>query len=140
MPESITCPYCSGPAAFVDSECVYGGRSYGMIYLCKDCFNAMNKNRVRNETPKSRRKRNIKARYGLDDADIAAMLDTQNGVCAICQKPMARVCVDHCHSTGKVRGLLCHGCNIKLPAVDNPKYLKSALRYLKSFGVLESKQ
>lgn len=63
------------------------------------------------------RNRKLKARYGIDIEQYDAMLKTQNGVCKICSSVNLdgkRLHVDHCHQTGKVRGLLCNGCNRKL--------------------------
>lgn len=61
------------------------------------------------------------------------MLDQQNNRCAICEEPLPkRFHIDHSHTTGKVRGILCHGCNLKLPIVEQPKLLASALAYLAS--------
>lgn len=34
--EKVICPYCSSPAIFTDSSVIYGGRSYGMVYLCRN--------------------------------------------------------------------------------------------------------
>jgi hypothetical protein len=46
--------------------------------------------------------------------------------------------VDHCHTTGKVRGLLCSTCNTALGSFqDNPAYLKAAIHYLESHDGLE---
>lgn len=64
-----------------------------------------------------------------DDA-FRAMLTKQGGLCAICRGPMARICVDHDHLFGHVRGLLCHPCNIKLHSLDSWSHLRSALAYL----------
>jgi len=64
----------------------------------------------------------------------------QNGKCAICKKPETRktgnkireLSIDHCHKTGKVRGLLCDSCNNGLGRFkDSVKLLESALKYLK---------
>ena len=79
----------------------------------------------------------IKHRYGLSYEDYLAMLDRQNGRCAICgtheytTSNKARLHVDHDHTTGTVRGLLCHNCNLVLGnAKDSRFVLESAIRYL----------
>lgn len=76
-------------------------------------------------------------KYGLTPDDYTKMLLQQNNVCAICHQPETtrykyRLCVDHDHITGKVRGLLCHMCNTGLGKFfDNPDTLISASNYLK---------
>lgn len=68
--------------------------------------------------------------------------EKQQGVCAICKQlasgmlnSRARLAVDHCHTTGKIRGLLCGGCNVGLGHFkDNPEYLANAIEYLKENG------
>ena len=56
------------------------------------------------------------SKYGMDDADYAALLESQDGRCAICRSErtgtVGRFCVDHCHGCGIVRGLLCSPCNM----------------------------
>jgi len=53
-----------------------------------------------------------------------------NGVCAICEQP-CRLCKDHCHSTGRKRGTICHICNFGLGNFkDNVQSLKNAIQYL----------
>lgn len=68
------------------------------------------------------------------------MLNTQNHLCKICNLPGFKLdprsktllVVDHCHSTGKVRGLLCHNCNRALGLFkDNTNSIENALNYLK---------
>jgi hypothetical protein len=47
------------------------------------------------------------------------MLSGQNGRCALCNKvPSGCLHVDHCHRTGRVRGLLCVGCNVTLGKIE----------------------
>jgi len=66
------------------------------------------------------------------------MEQAQGGVCAICGKPEAtartkRLCVDHCHETGKVRGLLCSHCNRAIGLLgDSCAILASAITYLEA--------
>jgi len=60
------------------------------------------------------------------------LLIKQKGKCAICKKPMKRICLDHSHKSYKIRGLLCNACNSGLGYFqDSPKLLMSAARYLK---------
>lgn len=61
------------------------------------------------------------------------MLLKQKGLCAICAKEPKKACVDHDHKTGKVRGILCHRCNIGLPYVEEMNFRISATRYLEAF-------
>ena len=70
--------------------------------------------------------------YGLSREDYQRMLIAQNGACAIChRKSKRRLCVDHCHITGEVRGLLCHNCNTALGLLDDdPKRMLAAGRYV----------
>ena len=56
----------------------------------------------------------LKYRYGITLSDYDALLESQGGVCAICggaERSGRPLYVDHCHATGKVRGLLCNLCN-----------------------------
>lgn len=70
----------------------------------------------------------IKRKYNLTKDQYNHMFTQQGGMCAICTlRPIK--CVDHDHSTGKVRGLLCMGCNRDLAILDNPKLLVAAQRY-----------
>jgi hypothetical protein len=74
----------------------------------------------------------LRRRYGISPAEYDALLAKQGGVCAICRKrSKGRLCVDHCHLTGTVRGLLCHACNVALGALkDDQASLVAALAYL----------
>jgi hypothetical protein len=82
------------------------------------------------DTTENRRARLLMQRYGLTVEQRDRMLAQQGGLCAICAKPPAKPVVDHCHGTGTVRGILCHGCNLKLAGIDQPAFLAAALAYL----------
>ena len=76
--------------------------------------------------------------YGISLEDYEALLRIQNGVCAICQQENSlghRLCVDHDHRTGRVRGLLCHSCNKGVGFFkDRPDLLHRTIRYLDGFA------
>lgn len=93
---------------------------------CKPCLLS----RPRNRKKVCRTEGNLRRRYGLTVDERDALLAEQGGFCAICRKPPARICVDHCHDTGAVRGILCHACNVKLAAIDDLDFHASALSYL----------
>ena len=66
----------------------------------------------------------------------AKMYKSQNGLCLICKIDLThrKVNIDHCHKTGKVRGLLCVNCNLGIGNLrEDPCILYSAFRYLNDF-------
>jgi hypothetical protein len=71
-------------------------------------------------------------KYGLTIEEYTAMLTAQNNLCDACHDPFPSApCVDHCHNTGKVRALLCRGCNTALGhAKDDPVILRKLADYL----------
>jgi hypothetical protein len=87
------------------------------------------------------RKRSL-AKYGLTIEEYKFMLELQEGTCTICKtSPIenglfsATLVVDHDHETGKVRALLCNGCNQGLGMFkDNPNILDLAAAYLRLHG------
>lgn len=60
------------------------------------------------------RKRHLALSYGLTERDVERILQDQESVCPICQKPIGTPNVDHNPITNKVRGVLCWDCNIGL--------------------------
>jgi hypothetical protein len=79
------------------------------------------------------RVKDLYQRYGLSVTDYAALLQAQVGTCAICGKPSVKpLHVDHNHTTGSVRGLLCFKCNSGLGMFsDNVQILLKAVAYLR---------
>jgi predicted transcriptional regulator YheO len=82
----------------------------------------------------------IKRLYGLSKQEYENLLNSQSGMCAICNTDRSTkegwrsLSVDHCHKTGKVRGLLCQNCNTSLGKFqDNIQILMRAIEYLKKF-------
>jgi len=76
----------------------------------------------------------VKKEYGLTLDEVSSMLSEQNNACAICNDEFPseyKVQIDHCHTTGAVRGLLCIECNWLLgKSKDSPSILRSAANYL----------
>ena len=76
-------------------------------------------------------------KYGVSKEFLIELYEKQQGKCKICCKEpeTARgLHVDHCHSTGKVRGLLCHGCNVAIGSMkEDPEILLKAIEYLRSY-------
>jgi hypothetical protein len=91
---------------------------------------------------RARARRKRLAKYGLTADDYQSMMASQNGVCAICERPETvrqphrigggeSLAIDHDHATGKVRGLLCMTCNTAIGKLnDDPNLLRVAARYL----------
>lgn len=80
----------------------------------------------------------LKHRYRLSEAEWLNLHEKQESRCAICQKSGVVLCVDHCHWTGQVRGLLCHKCNLGLGAFqDDPKVLIQCVKYLVDNGAID---
>lgn len=104
----------------------------GFKSQCKPCVNeakrTTDKDRERDRAAKLRRE------YGLSAEEYEEMLEEQDGECAICHNFCSsgrRLAVDHCHSTGKVRGLLCGNCNTGLGKFeDSIERLQRAIEYL----------
>jgi hypothetical protein len=89
-----------------------------------------------------RRKHELEKKYNITEDEYQRMYDSQNGLCLICGKketasgktrPKDKLCVDHDHTTGKIRGLLCSHCNSGLGMFkDDPVLLQKAIDYLKN--------
>ena len=105
-------------------------------YICKKCSTARS-TRWRKSNPDklkvNDRKNKLKCKYGLSVEQYNEILSMQEGVCALCLKEHKRrpLNVDHCHSTGRIRGLLCDKCNLAIGLLgDNADLALRAARYL----------
>lgn len=103
---------------------------------CKMCVKGENVGSYAKLTPEQKGRykatQNLK-RYGLTYEQNIDMMLEQDFCCGICTKPMAKVNIDHDHSSGKVRGLLCTPCNTGLGKLgDTVDGLKRAIKYLES--------
>jgi hypothetical protein len=74
-------------------------------------------------------------KYGLTVESYQQLLDSQSGLCAICESVPVNPHVDHDHDTGKVRGILCGTCNSGIGYLkDNSSIVEKAALYLKNHG------
>ena len=120
----------------------------GLSARCKACCKADAKEvfranpepyrkRAREVPPEKSRAQRLRKKYGITIDDYNRMLEQQGGTCAICPAVVSGhnmtddLLVDHCHSTNKVRGLLCADCNLMLGCInDNVELLEKAVLYL----------
>lgn len=127
--EERTCKKCGvtkSVSCFHKSGSLRGVPQYKTV--CKECRKA----EVRNYRPL-----HLKRRYGITEEEYSRMFKGQGGVCKICGRPELKrkhLSVDHCHTTGVVRGLLCNACNVAIGHMqDDPELLIKAAEYLRRF-------
>ncbi|MCC8339170.1 endonuclease VII domain-containing protein [Streptomyces sp. R1] len=96
--------------------------SDGLATLCRSCKAAQG------------RAGHLKRQYGITEAERDALIASQGGVCCIClAAPAAHV--DHCHETGRVRGVLCFSCNAALGQFkDRPDAIRRAAAYVEGIA------
>lgn len=85
---------------------------------------------------KYRRTTRLRKRYSLSEKEFEEIKVKQENKCLICGIDFKEMnaCIDHNHETGKVRGLLCARCNLKLQPIEDTEFLQKALKYLKSMN------
>ena len=117
--------------------------SGGVQSDCKACAVVLQRERHKRQparTAQIQRNSKLKAAHGITIKDYESMLLVQQGQCAVCgtTDPGGRkgLCgpvfhVDHCHTNGNIRGLLCHSCNVGLGMFkDSVTNLANAIAYL----------
>jgi len=101
----------------------------GLVGYCKPCHQQYVKDR-----PQYRQKWHLKSNYGISTIEKEQLLASQNNCCCICKTSFSSskaTHVDHCHTTKKVRGILCSNCNTMLGlSKDNQETLQNAIKYL----------
>lgn len=114
---------CTGCNTVKETHCFSKAklRSDGLQGECKDCS----------------RNRKYKSRYGITYNTYLEMLDEQDDCCSICEIHIddyslhSHFHIDHCHTTGAVRGLLCFPCNTAIGLLgDDPEKTDRATKYL----------
>lgn len=142
MSETRTCTRCH-QAQVLENFCMRKAKTpNGSDYLNSIC-DVCRKKQIREATkvyrtkPENRAKaanQKLIAKYGITLIEREQLFEAQEGLCAICQKPLTegQVDVDHDHLTGKVRGLLHNACNQGLGYFqDSIETLQAAIDYLK---------
>jgi hypothetical protein len=112
-------------------------RISGIQPYCKDCHNKKTRKKY---SSTAMRNYDLKRSYGIDLDYYNSLLKQQNNCCKICKthiseiksKTKSNFCVDHCHKTKAIRGLLCDSCNRGIGLLkDDYNVLLSAYNYLK---------
>jgi 5-methylcytosine-specific restriction endonuclease McrA len=132
-------------------EELFGKRTKGIQRRCKACIASYQKEygKTRPKRPyeknrhyydlsdkSARAERSVfyarQSKYGISREDFFLMLEKQNYQCTLCLTPIDKSShIDHCHTTNKVRGILCARCNKGLGHFkDNIVVLKRAIQYL----------
>jgi hypothetical protein len=105
-------------------------------YRCKACVATG----VRNTVDKDKRRDyDLNRNYGINHDVYLEMLAKQNGCCQICgiteEEHGKRLHVDHNHTTGKVRGLLCNRCNTAIGKFkEDPEVIRKAIQYIERWN------
>jgi len=146
-PAEYTCPDCQRTLA--RDKYYWHKRGNRHSKSCRDCYQIkrrpyqiaymqkVGKAKARARYTPEQRSISIIKSYGLTLEKYNAMLEAQNGGCAICGSKTAktkrngRFCVDHDHQTGEVRGLLCAPCNRGIGLLqDSVTIMEAATKYL----------
>lgn len=125
---------------------------FGRAYRCKQCTSIWSKDYHRKNKEERNKKhqeyyknntdvfrnKEYKRLYEITLEDYNKMFEEQQGRCAICGKHVSEfksnLAVDHCHKSGKIRGLLCVSCNTKLSVVEDNDFVKMATKYLSVYA------
>ena len=135
----LTEKYCFKCEDMYPIDCFnkHKGTKDGYQTQCRECIKEQRQKWASNN-PEKRRKRKLWTKYRMTTEDYNKLMEDQNGKCKICGTKETRnkkyqfLPVDHCHTTGEVRGLLCDYCNVGLGRFeDDIERLERAISYLK---------
>jgi hypothetical protein len=133
----VTCLRCGKTKTWNDmtkNVRSHGGRRK----QCKVCSNEVARIRYDSNFEKyqdENRRRYLKRKYGITQEEYLVLVEAHDGRCAICHQPPNKgsLVVDHCHDSGKVRGLLCISCNRSIGGLgDSVEGVMRAVRYLEA--------
>ena len=115
------------------------GRDPEKVRANRKRYNDKNRDKIKSyylNTKTHREEKRLLRKYGLTSKERAVLLASQGGCCATCRTPeekasRGKLHIDHNHTTGRVRGLLCNGCNYTLGLVkEDPEVLQNLINYL----------
>lgn len=136
MPEQKQCTGCKEVKPHTEFHRNKGNAS-GLVEKCRTCKTAKHKADYainKHKLDSSNRRSYYRLQYGLTLEQVEQMKLTQDNKCKICLTELTTPRVDHCHVTNKVRGLLCHNCNVGLGHFkDSIPLLDKAKEYLNDF-------
>ena len=120
----------------------YKGRNHPTVSsMCRGCHNAKHRKKYATESVEERKKRqeanvrnHLTRKYGLTTEEFSAMMLKQNNKCKICEREMNLPQIDHNHTTGKIRGLLCNPCNMAIGLLkEDIKVFYNAISYINDY-------
>ena len=139
MKREPICPRCGSAKAILGSG----------ILRCKPCTKEWNRLYYHRSAKRRQKQRSytVRKKYGVPMEFLEELLAKQNENCAICCRHwrdctpakhskydmvfLQYLYVDHCHTTGRIRGLLCNNCNVGIAMLDeNLERFDAAKRYL----------
>ena len=142
MEQTKICTKC-GIEKILDDFSTDKRQKYGRRPECRECSRNGRRDYIhdyyvtnKDKTKEIKRNSKIRRLYGLEKEDYAEMVKSQDNKCAICKLEIeGNLCVDHCHTTGKVRGLLCKLCNLVVGnAKDDIQILQNGIEYLNKYN------
>ena len=135
--EAIKKPACCPTCGETDIDKFYLDKNgHRTAKFCKNCHKEQCKKRW-HKRPWLDRWSSRYYLYGVTKEFLLDLYEKQQGKCKICgmePETSRGLHIDHCHGTGKVRGLLCHGCNVGIGSMrEDPDVLSKAIEYLRSY-------
>ena len=113
------------------------GQCRGCIYEHNRSWEKLNPER----SAANKRDWTLRKKYGITEIAYQELVKKQCGLCALCGIPDHNLVVDHDHSTGRVRMLLCSGCNIKVGVIENnPTLIPVIQEYIAFFKEPDGKK
>jgi hypothetical protein len=122
----------TNPAKRAENQRNYARRYSEKLREAKERRKARDPQRHREIMAKAAKRSRLKS-YGMTEKSFFEAVERQNNSCAICQHKFGdrrKPVIDHCHSTGRTRDILCSPCNTSLGHIEKPGFVAAALAYL----------